>query len=318
MKQSIKKILCSILIPCLMILCLLPPSSSLAAGQFRYVYTENGKSLNVRDLPGKNGTVIARLANGSKVSVLDEEGDWVGIDYNGRTGYVMARFLTEGRPASPEIEWTETSKVLYVETGNTGRLHLRKDASKSTASLGLFANGTRVQVSAVSASWAKVSVFGKTGYMLLSCLTDQKPKSSAAANSATRFVKNGLTLRMYSEAGADSLVLMKLPGGTQVRVYSEDGKWSRVTAHGQVGYVLTASLTDDVPRAGMTKARVINPNGASYVNLRSSPGITGEDTVLAHIKVNTTVEILGRKKSWIMVSCKGKVGYMHRSFLSNE
>ena len=53
---------------CLMILCLLPPSSSLAGGQIRYVLTENGKSLNVRDLPGKKGSVILRLANGSKVA----------------------------------------------------------------------------------------------------------------------------------------------------------------------------------------------------------------------------------------------------------
>ena len=114
MKQTSKRLFSGMLILCLMILCILPPSSSLAGGQIRYVLTENGKSLNVRDLPGKKGSVILRLANGSKVSVLDDQGEWTEIELDGRTGYVMAKFLTDGKPVSPDVSWTKASKTMYA------------------------------------------------------------------------------------------------------------------------------------------------------------------------------------------------------------
>lgn len=313
MKQTSKRLFSGMLILCLMILCLLPPSSSLAGGQIRYVLTENGKSLNVRDLPGKKGSVILRLANGSKVSVLDDQGEWTEIELDGRTGYVMAKFLTDGKPVSPDVSWTKASKTMYVETGNKGRLHLRKDASRKSASLGLFANGTAVHVSALSASWAKVSVDGQNGYMQLSCLKDKK--SIVTTN---RYIKGNGSVRMYAEAEFGSPVLMILPGKTAVRLYTEDGKWSRITAHGQVGYVRTECLTEDEPKVGSLKATVVNPNGASYVNLRSSAALIGPDNVLTHLKVNTTVDVLNRQRSWVKINANGMVGYVHRTFLSYD
>lgn len=311
MKQNAYRLSTGLLIICLMILCLLPPSFSLAAGQNRYVLTENGKSLNVRDLPGKKGSVISRLANGSKVAVLSEEGDWVQIELDERIGYVMAKYLTDAKPASPNVNWTKSSKTMYVSTGNKGRLHLRKDASRKSSSLGLFANGTAVRVSALSDNWAKVTVSGKNGYMQLSCLTDKKANPSSG-----RYIKGSGSVRMYAEAGTDSSVLMVLPGKTAVRLYSDEGNWSRITAHGQIGYVKTSCLTDEEPAGGIAIATVINPNGASYVNLRSSAALVGTDNVLAHIKVNTSVEVLNRKKSWVMINAGGMVGYVHRTFLS--
>lgn len=317
MKQSAKRFLCSILIPCLMVLCLLPPSAVLAAGQFKYVFTENGKSLNVREIPGKKGSVIEQLPNGSKVSVLSDEGEWVKIDLNGGTGYVMARFLVDSKPKSKDTEWTKTSKTMYVETGNSGRLHLRKDANRNSSSLGLFSNGTAVQVYAVSPSWAQVSVSGQSGYMMLSCLSAKKI-TFVRESSSEWYIKGTGTVRMYAEASSSSPVLLSLPGGTKVKVYSETGNWTRITAHGQVGFVLTSSLTENNPYVSTKKATVINPNGASYVNLRSSAAMVGSENVLAHIKVNTKVDVLRRKRSWVMVNCNGMVGYMHKTFLSDE
>ena len=311
MKQENHRSSAWLLALCLMILCLLPPSASLAGGHTRYVLTENGKSLNVRDLPGKNGSVISRLANGSKVTVLSDEGEWILIELNGSTGYVMAQFLSDSKPTISAVSWTTVSKTMYVETGNKGKLHLRKDASKKSASKGLYANGTEVKVSALSDSWAKVSVSGQTGYMQLSCLSDRKSQTATAW-----YVKGSGSTKMYAEAGADSALLMVLPGSTEVKKYAESGSWTRITAHGQVGYVRTSSLTQEVPLVSAKSATVINPNGASYVNLRSSAKMIGLDNVLAHIRVNTKVEVWGKTRSWVKVNVDGKVGYVHKTFLS--
>ena len=298
---------------------LLLPSCSLAANAKRYVQTENGKSLNVRDLPGKNGSVIFRLKNGSRVTVLEELEDWVQIEADEGTGYVQAAFLMEKKPVSPGMNWVETSGVRRVRTGNKGRLHLRRDASSKSESLGLYANGTEVKLAAVSGAWAKVNVEGQSGYMLLSCLTaEEKAEEKEEEESPVRYIRGSGTVPMYGGAGTETGVLMRLPARTEVRFYAAESGWARITVHGQAGYVRENVLTASKPAAGKKTAIVVNPNGASYVNLRSSASLTGTDNVLAHVKVDTEVEVVNRKKSWVLINVNGTVGYVHRSFLIYE
>ena len=65
-----------------------------------YVYTENGKDLNVRNAP--NGDIIGKLQYGEEVKVNGFINDyWALIDYqNGMPGYVSTRFLI---PVKPEM-----------------------------------------------------------------------------------------------------------------------------------------------------------------------------------------------------------------------
>jgi hypothetical protein len=63
-----------------------------------YVYTENGKDLNVRNAP--NGDIIGTLPYGEEVKVTAIINDyWALIEYqNGEPGYVNSRFLVPVHP----------------------------------------------------------------------------------------------------------------------------------------------------------------------------------------------------------------------------
>ena len=65
-----------------------------------YVYTENGKALNVRNAP--NGDIIGTLQYGEEVKVKAFINDyWALIDYQNDTpGYVSTRFLI---PIEPDV-----------------------------------------------------------------------------------------------------------------------------------------------------------------------------------------------------------------------
>ena len=65
-----------------------------------YVYTENGKALNVRNAP--NGDIIGKLQYGEEVKVKAFINDyWALIDYQNDTpGYVSTRFLI---PIQPDV-----------------------------------------------------------------------------------------------------------------------------------------------------------------------------------------------------------------------
>lgn len=74
-----------------------------ADGWTMYVYTDNGRTLNVRSDPMGGKNVIGRLNYGSAVSVrMTMASGWAVIDYaagEGGVGYVQSRFLVSSKPA---------------------------------------------------------------------------------------------------------------------------------------------------------------------------------------------------------------------------
>lgn len=69
-----------------------------------YVAT-NGKNLNLRSAPSTSASVVAKLANGSSVTVLSTAGGWAKVQTTtGEQGYVADRYLTINKPASNAID----------------------------------------------------------------------------------------------------------------------------------------------------------------------------------------------------------------------
>ena len=53
-----------------------------------FVYTENGKSLNVRSTPETGDNIIGSLEYGAKVNVTGFEGGWARLSYLGGPAWV--------------------------------------------------------------------------------------------------------------------------------------------------------------------------------------------------------------------------------------
>lgn len=51
----------------------------------------NAVKVALRDTPSTNGKILTRVDKGQRVQVL--EGDWVRVSYQGKTGYMMKKFL---------------------------------------------------------------------------------------------------------------------------------------------------------------------------------------------------------------------------------
>ena len=66
----------------------------------KYVYTQNGLSLNVRESPSTSANVIGGLTFGTAVDVRSytADGVWAIIAYNGYTAYVQSRYLVDYYP----------------------------------------------------------------------------------------------------------------------------------------------------------------------------------------------------------------------------
>ena len=98
----LKRFLSLALIAMMMALFIIPAAVTADNEWTMYVYTDNGKSLNVRSDPMTGNNVIGSLNYGDAVSVrMTTANGWTVIDwYNGTVAYVQSRFLVAYKPAS--------------------------------------------------------------------------------------------------------------------------------------------------------------------------------------------------------------------------
>ena len=67
-----------------------------------------GKTVNMRESPSSSSKVLAQIAVGQIVDVTSAASDWSTIVWNGKTGYMMSKFLTK-------VDGSDDNKIWYVK-----------------------------------------------------------------------------------------------------------------------------------------------------------------------------------------------------------
>ena len=62
-----------------------------------------GGALNLREQMSTSSTRITQIPDGATVQVLEEQPEWCLVEYEGQTGYVLAKFLAEIQ-REPDVE----------------------------------------------------------------------------------------------------------------------------------------------------------------------------------------------------------------------
>ena len=169
-------------------------------GRVMYVYTQNGKGLNVRSSMSTkdDSNVVGNLAYGSKVFTYGSQNGWTMIDLNGVSGpcYVMSRFLVSSKPAphgsssdpTPDPKNFDTRSATSVEQINTllnsaksvtpytvtvrptrasGWVYLRWVPSRHSSQIATYAANKELTVIAELKDWYQVQDpdTGKVGFL---------------------------------------------------------------------------------------------------------------------------------------------------------
>lgn len=188
-----KKRAFTVLLAFILVACLLPTVNAFATTTM-YVSTSNGKSLNVRDYPSKDGNVISTIPYGKAVDV--DEGfvgsSWVHVYLSGTDGYCMARYLSTTQPGpKPQPTRTATptqSSSLYdyftscyytatVQPSSPGGfVHLRWAPSKNQPVQRDYYNGSELVVIAQNGTWCQVydEVNEASGFMMAQFLVSMQ------------------------------------------------------------------------------------------------------------------------------------------------
>ena len=117
--------------------------------------------VNVRSLPGLDGTILGKLYDGCVGIVLDEVEGWCLISSGNVEGYVSAEYCITGEEA--QALYAEVmQKIATVEADG---LNVRSEPSTDSEVLKVLGNGSRVTVLEVQEDWVKVVCGTKEGYV---------------------------------------------------------------------------------------------------------------------------------------------------------
>ena len=195
----------------------------------------NGRTLNLREEPSTNASVLARIPNGSKLNVYQKGYIWWQVSYSGLTGYVDSGFLDKGSSGgySPDPAYTANA---YIRTDNGGKLNLREQANATARVLGQYENGTGVNVIQRGSTWCYVQAGSQYGYMMTKYL-------AVSGGSAAKVVVNnngGAYVNLRTSPDKNSYnVNLQVPVGATVTVLSWGQEWSQVNYAGYTGYMMS-------------------------------------------------------------------------------
>jgi len=197
--------------------------------------TVKGGRLNLRETASLDAKVLGQYPTGTWITILEEGDTWHKVTVNGKTGYMMNKYLSEQNSGS----------TMYVRTNTGIGLNLRTAPSMQGTIITSFKPGTAVQVLKKGNGWYHVSVNGQEGYMSSQFLASSKVSYTKPVDPFTATLKNingGSIVNFRLYPGMNTKVIRTYPVGTQVKVLEMGENWSLVEIDGQQGYVSTYFL----------------------------------------------------------------------------
>ena len=219
--------------------------SDTSSGSTLYVRTNTGRGLNLRDLPSLEGNIITSYKPGTAVTVLLRGNGWYKVSVDGKTGYMASQYLSASQSSGGSGSTTGYPKTGVVNNPGANQvLLLRETASTDARVLGYYRNGTSVQLLGESGSFYKVTVGGKSGYMMKkyikvtgsstggSSTLPQTPFTAKLVNPNGNYIVNFRTA-----PGLSSPIIKAHPVGTEFTVLEVGDVWCKAEIDGVTGYV---------------------------------------------------------------------------------
>jgi uncharacterized protein YgiM (DUF1202 family) len=269
-----------------------------------------GGTLNLRETASLSARVLGQYPTGTLVEINQAGSEWHKVTVNGKTGYMLAKYLNSG----------EKNISATVRTNTGIGLNLREEPSLSGKLITSFKPGTKVTVLQKGASWSRVSVDGKEGFMATSYLnfgtgsgaTDTVTGKTAIVNNP----KDTQVLNLRQEASLDAKVLGSYHNGTSVTILKAGTTWHKVQVEdGKTGYMMAKYLkvTGETGVQTPFTATLFNVNGGKIVNFRKTASLSG--TIIRTVPVGTKVTVLEHGTDWCKVDLDGTQGYISTWFL---
>ena len=269
-----------------------------------------GGALNLRQEPSIASKVLGQFPTGTMVEIIESGDEWHKVEVEGKTGFMMAKFLNTA----------EKQQTAVVRTNTGIGLNLREEPSTEGTIITSVKNGGEVVVLQKGTNWSRVSVGTHEGFMSTQYLHFGNAPAQQPATGKIAVVNNPRdtqVLNLRQSASLDAKVLDYYRNGVKVTILKAGSTWHKVQVEdGKVGYMMAKYLkvTDDTTNVQPFQAKVINVNGGSYVNLRKAGSLSA--SIIDRIDVGASVTVIEHGTDWCKVVVDGVEGFMSTWFLA--
>ncbi|MCR4400797.1 MAG: SH3 domain-containing protein, partial [Syntrophomonadaceae bacterium] len=243
--------------------------------------TVTASVLNIRGGPGTSYAKVGTLLQGARITVLEQGGEWLKIQYNGNsTGWVSRSLVSLDAPAaaassSSGVKTAAVGGATGTAVVTAASANLRAGAGTGFAVTGSVKKGDVLSVYSSSSGWYLVKTATGTSGYVAGWLVSYTPGGAVAAPSAggntsaaastaaaaspssgaigTATVK-GAVLNLRSGPGTSWAVAGKATQGQKLAVLAKQGDWLKVRTAGGVTAWAAAWLVTFTPAASNTAA----------------------------------------------------------------
>ncbi len=300
-----------------------------------YVVTTEGSALNMRDGASTSASIISQIPAGAQVQVIESDGTWANVTYNGISGYCSVQYLTkyEGTETSSTTTTTATTTISettitttttaegtttvtsaddafseeyagdYVISASGFYLNLRADASPNGKVLAVIPDKTSVTVTAANGEWAAVSWDGKEGYCSMQYLKKADDSSETTTEETTTTSETTTTT-----TSSKTMTETTTEETSSETTTTTEETTSNTTTTAAVTTTTTASTTN--ADAGAYR---VDTDGA-HLNLRAKDSI--DSLILTQIPNESEVFVISTDGEWANVSWNGIVGFCKAEYLT--
>lgn len=270
-----------------------------------------GGALNLRETASLTAKVLGQYPTGTLVEIVESGDEWHKVEVNGKSGYMMAKYLS--------TEKKDTTATVRTNTGIG--LNLREEPGMDGAIITSYKPGTKVTVLQKGAAWSRVSVGDQEGFMATQYLSFASGGSSSSSSSTGKIAlvnnpRDTQVLNLRQSASLDAKVLDYYRNGVKVTILKPGSTWHKVQVEdGKIGYMMAKFLkvTDETGETQPYTATLINVNGGKIVNFRSGPSLNA--TILRTVPVGTQITVLEHGTDWCKVDVEGEIGYISTWFM---
>ncbi|PWX09353.1 enterotoxin [Clostridium perfringens] len=254
----------------------------------------------------KDSYISSRLAimdKGEKVTILEENGDWFKVNYNGKTGFCASKYLSE--PTTYEKQ-SESNKVEEVKKEAPSK---SVEESKPTAPIKTMEENKPKKEAEISKP----------------TLTNIK-RASVKAN-------GGLWLHSTKDSSASSRITI-MSNGEKVDILDESGSWYKVNYNGTMGWCSSQFLSNLTVISQSSQSKAVEENKPVEMNnpvtstvktayIKANGGLwlhSSKDSYassrISIMNKGSKVRVLEENGSWFKVDHNGNIGWCSSEFLT--
>ena len=308
-------------------------------------------SLNLRAEPSLSAAVLAKISSGTESTFIQQQGEWIQIQFDGMTGWVFDDYVTVKEATVLQESKTDTNHAneskgtQFVEndpntfTINVNAVNIRKKPDLTAKKLKTAKKDQQFAVISRDHNWVQIEYEkGKKGwiYSFYGTFTEQrtKEKQKETKNSeSVTIIYNGTNLR--EEPSTASQVVARVDAGTTYKIIESEGEWYKIALNDEntayvANWVVTNNQeTDKVKTANKAKRKKGTLNGLTIVvdaghggNDRGTTGARNTDekdiTILTAELLRSKLQAAGAnvlmtRESDVYIDLRKRVAISHQS-----